>query len=295
VKITRGIEQAPVRTVVYGEPGVGKSTFAAQAPGVVFVDLEGGTTNLDVARARTDAGEDPKTLPEVSALLDALGNEPNVQNVAIDTLDALEALVHAHVCKVGGKSSLEAFGYGKGYQFALEQFRLVMGQFERLNRLGKGVILLAHAKVSTFANPEGANFDRYDLKLHKLTAPAVVEWAHNVLFARREQYALEENGKVRGVGTSARFVHTVCGPAYVAKNRFSLPEKLPLAWSDYAAAMKAKTPGDPEEMRVLAVELIEKFDPDTAAKAHAAMAKLTTPAELARFIDHCRSKLEVYK
>lgn len=284
----------PVRTVVYGEPGVGKSTFAAQAPGIVFVDLEGGTSNLDVVRARTDAGEDPRTLAEVSAVLDALGTESSAQTIAIDTMDALEALVHAHVCKVGGKASLEGFGYGKGYQHALEQMRLVLGQLERLTRMGKSVVLLAHSQIVSFTNPEGANFDRYTLKLHKLVGPMIVEWAHNVLFARREQYALEENGKVRGVGTSARFIHTAWTPAFVAKNRFSMPERLPLAWSDYAAAMKAGTPGDPDAMRDLAIELIEKFDPETAAKAHAAMGKLTTPAELARFIDHCRSKLDVY-
>ena len=41
--ITSGTIAAPVKTVLYGPEGIGKSTFAAQFPAPVFIDTEGGT------------------------------------------------------------------------------------------------------------------------------------------------------------------------------------------------------------------------------------------------------------
>ena len=48
--ITSGTIAAPVKTVLYGPEGIGKSTFAAQFPAPVFIDTEGGTKRLNVAR-----------------------------------------------------------------------------------------------------------------------------------------------------------------------------------------------------------------------------------------------------
>ena len=49
-EITSGTIAAPVKTVLYGPEGIGKSTFAAQFPAPVFIDTEGGTKRLNVAR-----------------------------------------------------------------------------------------------------------------------------------------------------------------------------------------------------------------------------------------------------
>ena len=48
--ITTGIQNTPVKTVLYGPEGIGKSSFAAQFPQPVFIDTEGGTKRLNVAR-----------------------------------------------------------------------------------------------------------------------------------------------------------------------------------------------------------------------------------------------------
>jgi len=52
IKITRGIERAPLRAVVYGVEGIGKSTLASQFPDALVLDTEDGTRHLDVARSR---------------------------------------------------------------------------------------------------------------------------------------------------------------------------------------------------------------------------------------------------
>jgi hypothetical protein len=46
------------------------------------------------------------------------------------------------------------------------------------------------------------------------------------------------NNKVsRGISTGERLLHTSEKPAYLAKNRYSLPDILPLEWSTLAEAM----------------------------------------------------------
>ena len=50
MKITRGIIASAQKVVIYGPEGIGKSTFAAQFPDPLFIDTEGSTKNMDIAR-----------------------------------------------------------------------------------------------------------------------------------------------------------------------------------------------------------------------------------------------------
>lgn len=300
MKIRSGKLEQPVRDCIYGEPGVGKTTFAAGAPSPLFICVEQGTANLDVARARvpddtSSVGDrDPRTFDEVVSLLDDVATEPKFKTVVIDTLDGLETMIHAHVCKTGGKRSISEFGYGKGEVIALDSFRIVLGRLERCMKSGTGIVLVAHGKINTYANPEGQDFNYHDLKLHKLAAGLIIEWCDNVLFARREQFALEENGKVRGVGTAARFIHTIRTPAFVAKNRFGLPDRIPLSWADYESARKGTTSTkDKEELVAEARVLVASLPVVTREKAMAALAQLpNTVTDLRKFIDYTNAKLQ---
>ena len=89
--ITSGTIAAPVKTVLYGPEGIGKSTFASHFPSPVFIDTEGGTKRLNVAR-----------LPQPTSwamLLDEVaevrkGNVP-CSTLVIDTADWAERLCTA--------------------------------------------------------------------------------------------------------------------------------------------------------------------------------------------------------
>ena len=50
MEIIRGKRPGAKKVVVYGPEGIGKSTFAAKFPDPVFVDTEGSTRDMDVAR-----------------------------------------------------------------------------------------------------------------------------------------------------------------------------------------------------------------------------------------------------
>lgn len=50
MEITRGKIPCAKKVVIYGPEGIGKSTFASQFPEPVFIDTEGSTNSMDVAR-----------------------------------------------------------------------------------------------------------------------------------------------------------------------------------------------------------------------------------------------------
>lgn len=49
MNITKGKIPSPLKVVLYGVEGIGKSTFASQFPAPLFIDTEGSTKNLDNA------------------------------------------------------------------------------------------------------------------------------------------------------------------------------------------------------------------------------------------------------
>ena len=50
MNITRGKIAKAQRVVIYGVEGIGKSTLASKFPNPLFIDIEGSTGNMDVAR-----------------------------------------------------------------------------------------------------------------------------------------------------------------------------------------------------------------------------------------------------
>lgn len=236
MKLTKGKICSPTRIVVYGTEGIGKSSFAAGASNVVFLGTENGTGHLDVSRM-----EEPKTLKEVTALLKEMRTESHeFKALAVDTVDWLEPMIWKHVCERAGKPNIEAFSYGKGYASALEQWRNILSSLEELrHERGMSIILVAHAQIKAFKNPEADDYDRYSLKLHKSASELIKEWADCVLFANYETTIDDTKERSKPKQTDRRLIYTRRMPAYDAKNRFNLPPSLPLKWSDFESKVKA--------------------------------------------------------
>ncbi len=274
----------PQRTTVHGEPGIGKTTFAADAPDVVFLCTEAGADNVNVSHLHYD-GHDPRTYEEVLAALEGVPTDGSVKNVCIDTVDGLEGIIHAHIKTTTGKPVGE-HGYGKGYDKALDLMRGVLASLERLRDKGVGTILLAHSTIESFANPEGADFSYVTIKAHKKIAGLLVEWSDAVLYARREQRAYTNDaGKTIGVGSSKRELCTEKTPTFVAKNRLRLPPTMPLSWADYQRAIDTFVPLDAKALRKEASELAAAF----GAPAMAELEKIGDDAgDLLAFVEYCK-------
>ena len=109
----------------------------------------------------------------------------------LDTLDWAEQLVFQHVARKAQKSSIEDFGYGKGYQFAGEEFQKLIAILDGIIANGINVVMTAHAKMRKFEQPdEMGAYDRWEMKLSRGIGPMVKEWADMVLFANYKTYAI---------------------------------------------------------------------------------------------------------
>ena len=244
-QILSGRESRPPRINLYGTEGAGKSTTASKAPKPIFIQTEDGLGEIDC-----DKFPLAHSFDDVLAALSELNTvEHSYQTVVIDSLDWLERMIWDAVCKAHGTDSIEKVGggYGKGYTEALPYWRKVIDGLDQLrNRKQMLVLLIAHAKVEKFEDPESAAYDRYSPRLHKHAAALICEWCDAVLFATRKITTQKENtgfGRTRtiaaGIGKDGgeRVLRTVGGPACVAKNRYGLPAELPLSWPALFAAL----------------------------------------------------------
>lgn len=232
--VSRGKQIRPIRAIIYGVEGAGKSTFAADAPSPIFICAEDGTSHLDVARFPS-----PKSFQDVlDACATLLREDHDFKTIVIDTLDWLEPIVWAHTCAQHGKSNIEEFAYGKGFLYAADSWRMLIERLDLLSQTKKmHVILVAHSSLRKQDDLHAGAFDRYKMKLHERTAELFREWVDCVLFARYDVKTVKEGtGKIkrsRGVYSGERVIHTQWSAAFDAKNRYGLPEKMPLSWPEF--------------------------------------------------------------
>ena len=252
--ITTGIQPAPVKTVLYGPEGIGKSTFAAQFPDPVFIDTEGGTKRLNVARLPQPTSW-AMLMDEVQAV--CKGQVP-CGTLVIDTADWAERLCIRAVCAKAKVTGIEDFGYGKGYTYVKEEFAKLLDALEEVLNAGRNVVVLAHAAITKFEQPDAVgNYDRWSMKTSKQVAPLLREWCDMLLFANYktlvEKSGSSPNAKNQ-VSGGRRVLSTAHHPCWDAKNRFGLPEELPFEYASIAACIPDPHPGAAPAPRPIMVE-----------------------------------------
>lgn len=234
LNITRGIVFKPQKVVIYGPEGIGKSTFASKFPDPVFIDTEGSTNLMDVARLPR-----PTSWSILATMVNEIKNTPGCcKTLVIDTIDWAEQLCVEHICAIHNKKGVEDFGYGNGYVYVKEEFGRLLNLLNDIIECGINVVLTAHAQIRKFEQPdECGSYDRYELKLGKKTAsqtsPLVKEWADMVLFANYKVHVVEVDKKKKSSG-GARVMYTTHHPCWDAKNRHDLEAELPFEYEQIA-------------------------------------------------------------
>lgn len=224
------------RVLVYGVEGIGKTTFAAGAPDPIFICTEDGLGSLDVAHFPLVE----KTDDVMQAITTLYESEHPYKTVVLDSVDWLD---NAVVREVEAKYDAKDLAYGKGSVIAADKWRDILAGFNALrNDKGMCVILIAHTTIKRFDSPETEPYDRYQPKLQERTSSIIREWTDAVLFANYKTIVRKSevgfNKEVaRGISTGERLLYTSERPAYMAKNRYALPENIPMTWDAFAQAI----------------------------------------------------------
>lgn len=274
--ITTGTIEAPVKAVLYGPEGIGKSTFASQWPAPVFIDTEGGTKRLNVSRLPAPTSWQ-MLMDEVAEV--CRGNVP-CSTLVIDTADWAERLCIEAICAKFKVKGIEDFGYGKGYTYAKEEFARLLDALEEVLLAGKHVVVTAHATIARFEQPDAVgSYDRWQMKTSKQVAPLLREWCDMLLFANYKT-VVEKSGSGANAKNKAsggkRVLYTTHNPCWDAKNRFGLLDEVPFEYSSIAACItsgKIEAPAADVPPMQKAVVL-----PGFAAPANAAVTEPTASA-----------------
>lgn len=243
MKIITTAQTKPPRMILYSAHKIGKSTFAANCPKPIFIDVENGLGALTV-----QAFETIKTYEDIEKALEFLIREDHdFRTVVLDSADWAEKLIWEKVCRDNNWAQIGDGPYGAGYKLALIYWARLIKLFDILNSEKKMFILiLAHSKVVKFEDPERDNYDMYDLDLNDKAGNLLCESVDIIGFAQLKVVAVTKKGKgfagtevTKVKGTSERILCLQKNAAYEAGNRYNLPAQIPLEWSALSDGIKA--------------------------------------------------------
>ena len=254
MQITTGKQVQPVKGIVYGVEGIGKTTWAAKWPKPLFIDVENGSWQLDVSRVV------PETFAEFKNVINQIAEDnQGFQTLVIDSADWLETMMVKHICMEAGINSIEKYekGYGKGWSKLAEDWAHLLDQLDRI-RLKKrmNILLVAHSRIKRYEPADDSGHDRYTLTLAEKSADVVKKWSDLTLFVKYDTFTIEENGKVKVKGGDKRVMYSKFHPCWDAKNRYGLPDKMPFEFEPIAGifqrqpeAEDANTPTNTDQHR----------------------------------------------
>lgn len=233
MEIRRGRIGGAIKAVLYGPEGIGKSTFASCFPEPVFIDTEGSTNHMDVARVPTVQSW-KELLEDVTYFAE---HPTELGTLVIDTGDWAEKMAAAQLCEKNKWDSIESPGYGKGYVYLKEEIQKLLNGCDKVIAAGVNVVIVCHAQLRKFEQPdEMGSYDRWALKLNeKNVSPLIKEWADMVLFANYKTNVVKEDKTKTNKATGGkRVMYTTHHPCWDAKNRFGLDEMLPFEFGSIA-------------------------------------------------------------
>lgn len=236
-EINTGVVKTPLKVIIYGTEGVGKTTLASKFPKPLFIDAENGSGALNVARYPYPTSWQML----MSEVQEFLNNPQGYKTLVIDSIDWAEAKAIEMICAGMKVNGIEDIGWSKGYTYLNEEMGRLLNLLTEVINRGVNVVLIAHMVIRTITKPEETgSYDRYELKLKQAkngnNCQLVKEWADLILFCNYREFLVADNttGKKKATGGKKRIMYTEHAATWDAKNRFGLPEVLPLDFKSIA-------------------------------------------------------------
>jgi hypothetical protein len=286
MKVIKGIVKKPFAGIIYGPPGVGKSTFCKHLPEPLFMGADE-LDELDCARL-----EKPSSFDEFVTQLKWVRDNPHgYKTLCVDTIDSIESLLHQKILdsdKKGPKSMAKAHGgYGAAYGMALTAMTEVRDLLAEIRAKGLNIMLLCHCISKKVSDPViGSDYDEYQLTLHEKVQNLFIDWVSVVLFLRHETIKNSEDKYAFGDGSRIAFFEK--RPGFVAKNRYNLPAEMKVdsdspakGFLDGIARFYSGSERKPEEVAANIMFLLENVaDQELKIKVMDTIKKQTTTKAL---------------
>jgi hypothetical protein len=255
---------APPRIIINAVEGWGKTTAAANIPGVALL-MANSETGYHVLRnaglvPQIDTAES-ETWTQTIATVEAMISGPKTHDaLALDALNGFERQCQEHVCHTQFDDNWGEKGFGsyqKGYELSAIEFVKLLARLDALrSKHNMMIVLLSHCKIRPFKNPEGPDYDRYACNVHDKLWDIAKQWADAVFFGNFLTVLSDSKDaakkKAKMIGGDDRIMYTVRSAAYDAKNRLgmnaeiSIPNNPELVWPAIAEAMKGHRNGTTE-------------------------------------------------
>lgn len=258
------------RMLMGGMPGVGKSLFGTNCDAPIFLPFEASSNVPEEMQF-----PQPDTWTKAREAVHWLLKQPhNYRTLVIDTVDAAHRLCVEHVkgkAQERGESDVRYLGevgggYNKGKDATVEEWVSFLALVERLRTdRGMNVLVLGHCEVGKRANPDGADYDQWQLSVDPKVGNLLVGWSEIAAFAFLEVQAgiagNKKKGRAKGLSTGARkVIFMPRATALWVKNRQGLPAELALDASVFQAALANLKQNrlDPEMVAALVADVERK-------------------------------------
>ena len=230
------------RITIYGKPGVGKSTLASKFPKALFLLTE---DNEVPGIQALPLFLDYKLLWESVSQLLALEVIP-FKTIVLDSISKLDALVVERVLEQSppvGKEKrppatlAEAFGgYGAGFEKAALLHKALKAKFDKFKERGVSVVYISHMEIKKYKSPEQEDYDILSIVMNSDKSRMVyIDDVDAVLYCKLKAHTVEtESGRTLVKSSGQRVISGASNEVHVSKNRYSLPNEIPMTYEDLA-------------------------------------------------------------
>lgn len=212
--IIKEAQSSKQKTMIYGLPSAGKTSLAAKMDRPLFIDTEGGLTNMDAHRTPT-----LKRYVQAVQVINMIHKEAkdykkDYDTIVIDSIDWLVRLAEEHAAGIASVDEKGVVhkdmsatigkangGYGNGNKQLENHLRAeLMPALQLLIDDGFGICLIAHADQKDVMDPDGYTVTKITPAIGERFMEAFVQWCDNVLYLRNDngerKLLLEGNDRI---------------------------------------------------------------------------------------------------